>query len=486
MDHLNFRDSYAGTSDRRGNLLRIAGLALLFLMGFAAVRLVEVTQRVETQGLRLIVSVSPVKLFCLVAVAVLVLLLLMRYSEIALALFFLVGLVKGDPRLAATPVDLTLLIGAIVQLGVCYRLCIKRQVLRLPQEYFLYVPLLAMMILSLTYTPDLNGGLDKVLRFVCLTSIGIIAPFLLFDDYSKMRRFFVALALGGLLLAINSLTMLGGEERMVSPSGLNTELGAASAVALIIIWGMVFPRLSLGKRMLLYPALGVLGIALIGSGGRLANVSTVVCLLIGAVLCHKLFSDVAIVGGLAVVALPLVWIPEASFEYLSSLMHPTQAMGTRDDLIWLGVKMFSERPILGVGVDGFRYLSPNPFTYNFPHNLFLELGSEMGFIAAFAFVAIAFCAFREIVKQLSNPVLRRNSLVPTVFSLLIYVFLDAMVSGDINDLRFMWFVFGLPFVLRNLEATHGLTLHARSIAPQLLNAKMHAAMQKGSIPEGIS
>jgi hypothetical protein len=45
--------------------------------------------------------------------------------------------------------------------------------------------------------------------------------------------------------------------------------------------------------------------------------------------------------------------------------------------------------------------------------------------------------------------------VITVFLLLIYVFLDAMVSGDLNDLRFMWFVLGLPFVLRNLESTHG-------------------------------
>jgi hypothetical protein len=27
-----------------------------------------------------------------------------------------------------------------------------------------------------------------------------------------------------------------------------------------------------------------------------------------------------------------------------------------------------------------------------------------------------------------------------------------MVSGDINDMRFMWFVFGLPFVLRILAS----------------------------------
>lgn len=486
MEHLNLYDSYAGSPERRWHLARIGGLVLLFLVGFASVLLVEMTQRLETQGLRFIASVSPVKVFCLIAAGVLAFLLLIRNSEIALALFFLVGLVKGDPRLASAPVDLTLLIGAIVQLGVCYRLCIKRQILRLPQEYFFYVPLLAMMILSLTYTPDLNGGLDKMLRFVCLTSIGIIAPFLLFDDFSKMRRFFASLALGGLLLAINSFSMLGGEERMVSPSGLNTELGAASAIAVIIIWGMLFPHLSLGKRMVFYPVLGVLGIALIGSGGRFANVITVICLLIGAMLCRKLFTDLVIAGGLGILALPLIWIPEASFEYLSSLLHPTQAMGTRDDLMWLGVKMFSEHPILGVGVQGFRYLSPNPFTYNYPHNLFLELGSEMGFVAAFAFVALAFCAFREIVKQMRDPRVRRNSLVLTVFLLLIYVFLDAMVSGDINDLRFMWFVFGLPYVLRNLGTTYGLEMYGRSMAPQVLNAKMSAVIQRGSLPERIS
>jgi O-antigen ligase len=338
---------------------------------------------------------------------------------------------------------------------VAYRLYIKRQVLRLPPEYFFYLPLLAMMSLSLAYTPDFGGGLEKSLRFVCLTSIGIVAPFALFDNESKIRRFFLAMAIGGLLLAINSLTMLGGEERMVSPSGLNTELGAASAVALIVLWGALFPRWPLRVRILFYPVLGVLGVALIGSGGRFANVSAVICLAIGTFLCRKLFTDVLIVGGLGLLALPLIWIPQASFDYLRSLAHPSQAMGTRNDLMWLGVRMFSEHPLFGVGVQGFRYLSPNPLTYNYPHNLILELGSEMGFIAALAFLALAFCSFREILRQLSAPLLRRNTLVITVFLLLIYVFLDAMVSGDINDLRFMWFIFGLPFVLRNLESAHG-------------------------------
>jgi len=433
--------------------LRAVGLGFLFVLGFATALLVELAHKLETQGLQFIANKGLAEAFVILTIGLLAGALLIRYAEIALALFFLVGLVKGDPSLASAPVDLTLLIGAIVQIGVCYRLFIKRQALQLPAEYFLYLPLLLMMVLSLAYTPNFAGGMDKLLRFVCLTSIGILAPFVLFDDFRKLGRFFLCLIFGGVALAVNSLTMLGGEERMVSPSGLNTELGAASAVALILIWGMVFPRLSLGRRILLYPFLGILGIALIGSGGRFANVSTVICLIVGAVLCRKLFTDIVIVGGLGVLALPLFWIPQASFDYLRSLLHPSEAMSTRNDLMWLGVRMFSEHPIFGVGVQGFRYLSPNPITYNYPHNLFLELGSEMGILAAVAFLALAFLAFWEIFNQLRNPFLPGDSLIPTVFLLLIYVFLDAMVSGDMNDLRFMWFVFGLPYVLRNIAST---------------------------------
>ena len=433
--------------------LRLAGLGFLFVLGMAVILIVDWANKLGMQGAQFVANAGLVKTSCYLVAGLLVSLLLLRRPEIALGLFFLVGLVKGDPSLSSVPVDLTVLVGVIVQVAVCYRIFIKRQTMHLPEEYFFYVPLLGMMIISLTYAPNLAGGLDKLLRFVCLTGIGIVAPFLLFDDLRKIGRFFFVLILGGLGLAINSMTMLGGEERMVSPSGLNTELGAASAVAMILVWGFLFPRLSLGRRILLYPVLGVLGVALIGSGGRFANVSAVVCILLGAFLCSRLFWDILIAGALGIVALPFIWIPQASFDYLQSLWHPTQAMGTRNDLMWLGVRMFSEHPILGVGAQGFRYLSPNPLTYNYPHNLILELGSEMGIVAALAFLAIAFGAFREAIRQLRDPLLRTNPLVSTVLLLLIYVFLDAMVSGDINDLRFMWFVFALPFVLRHLTAS---------------------------------
>jgi O-antigen ligase len=455
MGTLNIDTRFPEPAARRGRSLYVLGFALLFVFGFGAVFLSDPSNRIEMQLSQMLSRIGFVKAICLGTAGLFVGYLLVRFGEIALALFFLVGLVKGDPRLASAPVDLTLLVGAIVIAAAAYRILIRGRTLQLPSEYVLYLPLLAMMALSLTYTPDLQAGMDKCLRFLCLTSIGIITPFVLFDDELKIKRFFLAMAAGGLVLAINSLAMLGGQERLVSPSGLNTELGAASAIAMIIIWGMLFPQMRLVTRVLFYPALGVLAVALIGSGGRFANVSALICIILGTLIYRKLFTDIVIAGGLTLLALPLLWIPQASFEYLASLIHPTQAMGTRNDLMWLGVRMFSEHPIFGVGVDGFRFLSPNPLTYNYPHNLFLELGSEMGVFAAVAFLALGFCSFREILRQIGNSRGLENPLVPTVFLLLIYVFLDAMVSGDINDLRLMWFIFGLPFVLRNLELTSG-------------------------------
>src|SRR5260370_33260097 len=98
-------------------------------------------------------------------------------------------------------------------------------------------------------------------------------------------------------------------------------------------------------------------------------------------------------------------------------------MCTRSDLMALGVKMFSDHPFFGVGIQGFRFLSPNPLTYNYPHNLILELGSELGVLAAFSFVAIAACAFLEIWIQLQVPGHARQSPVRTGFLRLVFVFL---------------------------------------------------------------
>jgi O-antigen ligase len=113
-----------------------------------------------------------------------------------------------------------------------------------------------------------------------------------------------------------------------------------------------------------------------------------------------------------------------------------------------GLQTFLDHPLLGVGIQGYRYVTPNPLTYNFPHNLLLELGAELGVFAVFAFLIFAVCSFGELFNLLREHNPRYLALERTVLSLLVLGALDVSVSGEMNNDRLFFFLLSLPFVLR--------------------------------------
>lgn len=378
------------------------------------------------------------------------LLLLLRYAELAVALFYVIGFIKGDPRLDAMPVDLTVAVAVIMIVAMALRWFFTGQTLHLPREFFWYLPLIVLIVASLTYTPDWAAGLDKTLRFIFLTMLGAISPFLLVDTPDKIRRFLAGLVVGGVGMSINSFFMLGGDTRLTAPSGETTALGFSAGLALIIIWALWFPRLSLFWRVCFYPFIAVLVVALIGSGGRFANVGTALCILLAVLYCRRLMVDLGIMAAAGVAALPFLRIPAASFEYLASLVHPHQAFGTRTDLMELGLRTFLAHPLFGVGIQGYRYLTPNPLTYNFPHNLLLELGAEMGIFAVLAFLALVICSCRAMLRVLRATYSQNLATYRTIFLILILTCMDASVSGELNNDRLLFFVLSMPFILERI------------------------------------
>src|SRR5262249_9809691 len=163
--------------------------------------------------------------------------------------------------LDATPVDLTVSVALIIILALALRYLFTDQTLHLPRGFIFYIPLLGLMLASLTYTPDLAAGLEKTMRFLFLTLLGAISPFLLVDTPQKIRRFLAGLVVGGVLMSVNSFFMLGGQGRLTAPSGETTALGFSAGLALVIIWSLWFPRMTLPRRLLLYPLIAVLIVA---------------------------------------------------------------------------------------------------------------------------------------------------------------------------------------------------------------------------------
>lgn len=429
--------------------LKLIAVVAAIALSFAAAMAVPLLVKVQSRATQLLSAYAMYVPFLLIGCAA-ALWFFLKFPEIAVSLFYVVGFFKGDPRLDATPVDLTVSVAVIMLLAMGLRLFFTDATLHLPKDFIFYVPLLVLMFISLTYTPDFAAGVDKTLRFLFLTLMGALSPFLLVDTPQKIRRFLAGLFFGGVLMSINSFFMLGGEDRLTAPSGETTALGFSAGLALIIIWALWFPRLSLIGRILLYPFVAVLIVALVGSGGRFANVGTVICLGLTILFYRKLVVDFALMLCTGIAALPFVRIPTASLDYLASLAHPHQAFGTRSDLMEFGLRTFLDHPLFGVGIQGYRYVTPNPLTYNFPHNLLLELGAELGIFAVITFLALVVCSYRAMFRVTREVYSENVILYRTIFLMLILTCMDASVSGEMNNDRLLFFMLSMPFVLERI------------------------------------
>src|SRR5271167_4501204 len=114
---------------------------------------------------------SPEKALCGVAGAASLAVLLL-FPELALALYVVVGDVKGDERVASLlPYDLTLALGAILLAGIALNFLRGKRWVPMPPVYFRLLALVALMTASLSYTPVFDAGLEKLQRFLSVTGI---------------------------------------------------------------------------------------------------------------------------------------------------------------------------------------------------------------------------------------------------------------------------------------------------------------------------
>jgi O-antigen ligase len=374
------------------------------------------------------------------------------YPEFALALYVVVGDVKGDDRVAAFfPFDLTLLLAAILLAGIALNYIRKKPVLPLPAVYYAFIALVAWMAASLSYTPVFDAGLEKVARFATVTGIVIIAPFFVLGTPQAMKRFFFGFGFAAFAICSYSLASLGGSERLATPSDNTIGLGHIACALMLLLWFAVTPRYAFPQRMATYLLLVVPAIALVGSGSRGSAVACAIVILISLFFYRRLLLDVSCLAAIGLAALPFLRIPESSLEYLGTLVGSrsiSALLSFRGDLLDFGWKLLMQHPLIGAGVQGFRYSSPNPALYNWPHNIFLEVACELGIPAALLMCVLFGCTIREALRQLADhasPFFNFSQLTAALFLIGI---VNATNTGDINSDRSTWLFMSLVFVVR--------------------------------------
>jgi len=388
-------------------------------------------------------------------VAALVVLLL--YPELALALYVVIGDVKGDDRVASIlPVDLTLALGAVLLAGIALNFLRHKRVSAMPSVYVLFVALVALMTASLSYTPVFSAGLEKLGRFLTVTGIVIVAPFFVIGTPRAMKRFLAGFGVIAFAICGWSLTGLSGSARLATPSDNTIGLGHIACGLILLIWFGVIPRCRFPERFLAYLLLGVPAVAMIGSGSRGPVIACAVVILLSPLFHRRLLLDLACIGGLGLAALPFVRIPASAIDYLGTLVHG-QSVGSvldfRSDLLAYGWKLLQQHPLIGTGIQGFRYYSPNPELYKWPHNIFLEIACEIGIPAALIACAIFGSAILEACRQLRHPAAPHYLLTQAAAALLFAGLINGTNTGDINSDRATWLFVSLVFVARSLGNT---------------------------------
>lgn len=380
---------------------------------------------------------------------------LLLYPEFALATFLVVGDIKGDDRIAALlPFDLTLAIGAILVAGIALNMLRKKRVVSMPPVYFLFVVLVAMMIASLTYTPVLSAGIEKLELFTTITALATVAPFFVLPDLHAMKRFLWFFGGAAYAICLASLNGLGGATRLVTPSDNTIGLGRIASVLAAIIWFTAASGLRLKYRLAAYATLTVPVIAMIGSGSRGSTIAFVLLILATVFFSRRLALEVVALSIVGLAALPFLDIPQASFRYLGSLFSAQSVGGLLDfraDLLEYGWQLLKQHPLLGVGIGGFRYASPNPSLYKWPHDIFIELACELGIPAALIGFAIFGSALRESIRQLRDRFSAEHTVSMIVAGLLWIGLMAAVTTGNINSDRSIWLFISLVFVIRDYQ-----------------------------------
>jgi O-antigen ligase len=203
---------------------------------------------------------------------------------------------------------------------------------------------------------------------------------------------------------------------------------------------------------------GVIFVAL-GFGAR-GPIVAFVASLAGVVLLSGLRAPRQLVVVLLAVTaagmvLPFVSLPGQSATRLAAVASDPSGVlrgDTRATLYDEALRLTREHPLTGIGTGGFSIytlvLMPPKFKVEYPHNIFLELSTEVGVGPAVVLVLPIVAGMAILLRRVRFTADRSERhvaiLVLGVFLLNLFA---TQFSGDINDNRTMWLFLALAWLI---------------------------------------
>ncbi|MBN2083275.1 O-antigen ligase family protein [bacterium] len=387
--------------------------------------------------------------------------------ETILVLFMFAGVYKGDPRFAGLPFDITAVAFALSVLTGLYLLWRNGFTLvrYSAQVLWLYGAFTAWALITLAWTPSHDYAQDKALFLCTLIFWPLAAGALIIAPRPvRWRRFFLVLLLFAGWIAVESLlyfainTLLGRRFAFVHAlSGTYLSLGRVIGPGLLVIAAVVlFVRTRWWQKLLLAGlAVGFLGVLMV-LGGRTPLVAAVLscCILLLGLRPRLARTPLELLGQFTLVVIGIaalaalvgyvagaeVYELPASLKRLMLLFEGTIPTNRRFEHYALTFIHLDNNPWLGQGLGSWPVVVGIGDYRAYPHNILLEIWFELGLVGLALFstlIALALAALGPFKR------LRTSPYALLALALFVNAFLNAMVSGDLNDNRPVFAMLGL-------------------------------------------
>jgi O-antigen/teichoic acid export membrane protein/O-antigen ligase len=405
-------------------------------------------------------------------VVVVVAVVLVRFlPEAFLALLMVSGPLSSTSLAGVVPVGLTTIalsgtLAAIAVLGW------RRRDLpfRLPRAVIPFGLLVALLFGAGFHSPDPGGALDKAFTFATITTAAFLAPLFIIDGRRSLMRFAALVALTGMLVGIFAVNT-GHDSHPLTLPGSDSEIvvGQYAGLGLIAVLTILWPLTpGVWRAVWIVPA-ALAAPALVGAGSRGALLGTVLAIVsaVPFLLARRetRLSTLAVLITLAVAA-PTIWAtspPAAQEKYLATIRvdQASQALdaggGQRQEILDAAVRLFEANP-LGVGTDGYPALTG----FEWPHNIILELGAEVGIIGIALFLAIV----AGVARPLVHAIRAGRTEAIGAGALAVSTLVLALSSFDLNNNRAMWLMLGVALATASASRAIVPSLARPVIAPR--------------------
>lgn len=323
------------------------------------------------------------------------------------------------------------------------------------KKYWIFLLLFcSYTFITLLWTSAPNYGLRKIYLIIPFLTIGILSANIFKENRLKFLKFSGIFFFGVLLILIfidldkiieNSLYNVN-RYRIYEQVNSNTIAVFFGIGTIISLYNYKVLK-GITRFFFLFSTVSFIGFSIFnGSRGNLISI------IFSIILVKILYVPINTKGYLKYLAFIIfflfVSINTGIFQnFLEDNYYISSRFLSEESYVSLDERFLSYRLVLsnidlkiflGNGIGDFGYLLTGKDSNAYPHNLFLEILYELGFIVFFVFLTILFLLYRKSIRLKKINMISNDILF--IINLVIYFLLFSQSSGDITD-NFLLFIF---------------------------------------------